>query len=124
MKSYVFLGATILLTIGGNSGLHAQSKREPLTFEDIRQWRNHSVTLSDNGEWYTTLYTLYDKKEAKEDSVEHPSEQKLKGYYKEDNQTDILYICNAKDGVKYEVPNGSKPAFSTSSDWIAYQIKF
>ncbi|MEM9832969.1 MAG: prolyl oligopeptidase family serine peptidase [Bacteroidota bacterium] len=41
----------------------------------------------------------------------------------EDNQTDVLYICSSNSGVKYEVPYGKKPLFSTASDWIAYQIK-
>ena len=109
----------ISLTISGNNKLYAQVKKEPLAFGDIRQWRTHSVTLSDNGEWYTTLYSLFDKPELKKDTI---AEQKITEYYQEDNQTDVLYICHSKNGIKYKVPYGSEPVFSHASDWIAYKI--
>ncbi len=124
MKNFVQFYVIILLAIAGNNQLYAQAEKESLSFDDIRMWRTHSVTLSDNGEWYTKLYSLSDKPETKKDTLkENPSKQKIIGYYQEDNQTDILYICSSKEGIKYQVPHGSKPVFSAASDWIAYQIK-
>ncbi len=124
MRSFIPFCIIILLTIMGNNHLIAQSKKESLSFEDIRQWRTHSVTLSNNGEWYTTLYSLLDEPESKKDTIiENQSKQKVDSYYQDDNQSDKLYISNAKDGVKYQITDGSKPVFSSASDWIAYQIK-
>ena len=114
------LSLTLLLSISISSQLIGQTEQSVLSFDDIRQWRTHSVTLTDNGEWYTTLYSLFDESESPADSV---TEQRIEAYFKDDNQTDVLYICSATEGVKYEVPNGSKPRFSSSSDWIAYQIE-
>ena len=65
----IYLIASILFIISANNQLNAQAKKLPLSFEDIRQWRTHSVTLADNGEWYTTLYSLFDKPEAQNDTV-------------------------------------------------------
>ncbi|MEL6655761.1 MAG: prolyl oligopeptidase family serine peptidase [Bacteroidota bacterium] len=111
---------TLLLSICITCQLIGQTEKSVLSFDDIRQWRTHSVTLADNGEWYTTLYSLSDESESPADSV---TEQRIEGYFTDNNQTDVLYICSSTDGVKYKVPNGSKPRFSSSSDWIAYQIK-
>ncbi|MEO1257237.1 MAG: prolyl oligopeptidase family serine peptidase [Bacteroidota bacterium] len=119
MKAFFFLCINIFLTIAVADELGAQPEKEPLSFEDIRQWRTHAVTLSDNGDWYTTLYTLFDEPELEKDSV---SQQIAAGYYQENNQTDVLYICHAKDGIKYKVPHGSEPVFSHASDWVAYKI--
>lgn len=116
----------IVLTIAGIHSLPAQSKNETLSIQDIQLWRTHSVALSDNGEWYTKRYSLADKPEpkSKKDTLrKNPSQEKVSGYYGEDNQTDVLYICHATDGVRYKIPYGSKPVFSAASDWIAYQIK-
>ncbi|WP_299365640.1 prolyl oligopeptidase family serine peptidase [Winogradskyella sp.] len=110
----------LLYCVLGNFQTIAQSKKEPLSFNDVRQWRTHSISLSDNGEWYTKLYSLFDKPESEKDTI---TEQKLENYFDDNNQTDILYICNSKEGIKYKVPDGSKPMFSHSSDWVAYQIK-
>jgi hypothetical protein len=118
LSKFVVLTLLILITIDNNS--YAQSNKEPLNFEDVRQWRTHSVSLADNGEWYTTLYSLRDKPETYKDTV---SEQKVAEYYQEDNQTDVLYIFNAKDGLKYQIPYANNPVFSFNSKWIAYQIK-
>ncbi|WP_299522969.1 prolyl oligopeptidase family serine peptidase [Winogradskyella sp.] len=109
----------LLYCVLGNFQTIAQSKKEPLSFNDVRQWRTHSITLSDNGEWYTKLYSLFDKPESEKDTI---TEQKLENYFDDNNQTDILYICNSKDGIKYKIPDGRRPAFSSASDWVAYQI--
>ena len=123
MKAYILLNV-IVLTLFANNQLAAQSKKESLSFEDIKEWREHSTTLSDNGEWYTTLYSLYDEPKVKKDTLkENSAEQKVKEYFGDDNQTDVLYICNSKDGIKYKIPKGSNPLFSSASDWIAYQIE-
>ncbi len=124
IRLYFLLSAAILVSATGNNQLLAQSKKEALSFDDIRQWRIHSATLSNNGEWYTILYSLYDKPSAKLDTAkENQVEKRVKEYFGEDNQTDILYICSSKEGIKYKVPDGSKPIFSAKSDWIAYQIE-
>ncbi|MEL6675069.1 MAG: prolyl oligopeptidase family serine peptidase [Bacteroidota bacterium] len=98
--------------------LHAQ--KESLSFQDLRYWRTHAVSLSDNGAWYTKLYSLSDQSKAEKDSL---TEQAFQAFYQEENQTDILYICSTTEGVKYQIKDGSKPTFSANSDWIAYQIK-
>lgn len=124
MRTFTPLCIIFLLIIARINPLNAQDEKEPLSFEDIRQWRTHAITLSDNGEWYTALYSLFDKPESKKDTTrENHSERKIKAYYQEDNQTDILYICSSKDGLKYKIPDGKKPLFSAESDWVAYQIK-
>jgi len=124
MRNFILLSGLILLIFAGNNYLQAQTQKQALTFDDVRQWRTSSVTLSDDGEWYTTLYSLNDKPELITDSTNtKQAEQKAAKFYQDDNQTDVLYICNSKDGVKYEIPGGSKPVFSSASDWIAYQIK-
>ncbi len=124
MRSFISISIIIILTFAGNNQLNAQSKKESLSFDDVRQWRTSSVTLSDDGEWYTKLYSLFDKPETQKDSTkENQSAEKINEYYQEDNQTDVLYICSSKDGVKYEIPSGSNPVFSAASDWIAYQVK-
>lgn len=119
MRHFVLFSIAILLTIAGNDKLYAQSKKKSLSIEEMRLWRGHSVTLSDNGQWYTTNYRLSDKPKKKDTTLE----KKAKAFYKKTNQTDVLYIFNTKGGLKYQVPRGSKPIFSSASDWIAYQIK-
>ena len=124
MKYWIFLSVLCTCLTVRNNELKAQSSLEELSFDDVRRWRTHSVKLSDNGEWYTTLYSLFDKPETTADSTQKKrSEQISKTYYQENNQTDVLYISSAKDGVKYEIPDGRSPTFSAGSDWIAYQIK-
>ncbi|MEM6377801.1 MAG: hypothetical protein AAF705_06295, partial [Bacteroidota bacterium] len=114
----------VLFTTIGTLPLKSQTEKIPLSFEDARQWRTHTVTLSDDGQWYTTLYNLFDKPDTKVDTSEESSTvKKIKAYYEANNQTDVLYIFHAKDGMKYEIPHASKPIFSDASDWIAYQIK-
>ncbi|MEZ4993687.1 MAG: prolyl oligopeptidase family serine peptidase [Saprospiraceae bacterium] len=96
----------------------------PFTINDSRLWRMHAVALSDNGEWYTTHYHLLDKAESKKDTaLEKLVEQTSSEFYDENNQTDVLYIHNVKEGIKYKIPDGNNPVFSFASDWIAYKIK-
>jgi len=103
--------------------LSGQTNKDPLSFDDLRQWRKHSVTLSDNGEWYTTLYSLRDKPEEAQDTSElSASAKEIQEYFGAENQTDILYIHQVKEGLKYSIEDGMKPVFSSASDWIAYQI--
>lgn len=124
MKYLISLSLVFSCLVVGKYSLQAQSKKEALSFEDVREWRTNAIVLSDNGEWYTTLYSLFDKPESQQDSLQKKrSEQVAEAYYQENNQTDVLYICNTKEGVKYEIPDGVKPVFSAASDWIAYQIK-
>ncbi len=119
-----YLSIVISLALFGNYKLAAQSGKEPFSFESVKLWRTHTTTLSDDGEWYTVRYSLFDKPESKKDTTkDNRTELKFKEYYGEDNQTDILYISSSKDGIKYRIPDGSKPVFSSASDWIAYQIK-
>jgi dipeptidyl aminopeptidase/acylaminoacyl peptidase len=124
MKLFITVSIIALLSLSGYNELQAQSNKKVLGIEDVKLWRNHSVALSDDGEWYTVLYSLREKPESKKDTTkENGTKKKINDYYGEDNQTDTLYICNSKDGVKYQVSDGSKPKFSSASDWVAYQIK-
>ena len=67
-KIYLFSTAVIIsLVLAGNNNLQAQSKKKTLTIEDVELWRNHSVTLSDDGKWFTVLYSLTEKPESKKD---------------------------------------------------------
>ena len=102
------------------NSIQAQSGKSGLDFDDIRHWRSHDVNLSNDGKWYTTLYSYRDKPEDEKDSI---AAQKFGKFYDEFNQTDVLYIHNSNDGVKYQIPKASKPVFSASSEWIAYQIE-
>ncbi len=121
---FLVLPGVIVLTLFVNSSLCAQAQKEPLTFKDVRLWRTHSVTLSDNGEWYTTHYRLTDKSETKKDTIlERLVQSTGSEFYDDNNQTNVLYVHNAKKGVKYKIPDGSKPVFSSNSEWIAYKIE-
>lgn len=114
----------ITFTSSGINHLQAQSEKKVLGIEDVKTWRSHSVTLSDDGQWYTILYSLTEKPVAKKDSADKKyAEQIGKEFYDSSNQSDVLYIYNAQSGIKYEIKDGKKPLFSTGSDWIAYQIK-
>ena len=113
----------ILFFLASTIHLQAQSEKKTLAIEDAKIWRNHSVTLSDDGKWYTVLYSLTEKPESKKDSTREDSDKKDIDLYGEDFQTDVLYICHAKSDIKYQVPEGSNPKFSSSYDWIAYRIK-
>ncbi|MEO1214231.1 MAG: prolyl oligopeptidase family serine peptidase [Bacteroidota bacterium] len=123
MKYVSLLSLIILFSFGGNNTLIAQNQKEALSLEDVRKWRTHSVSLSDDGNWYTKLYRLIDKPESLEDStLEDSTDQEFAKYFQEDNQTDILYICSSSAGVTYTIPEGKSPRFSSGSDWIAYKV--
>ena len=124
-KTLIFSVVVILFSLAGIINLQAQSEKKTLTIEDVEIWRNHSVTLSGDGEWYTVLYSLNEEPESKKESTEENSDKKQKDIdvYGQDARTDVLYICHSKTGVKYQIPDGSQPKFSSASDWIAYQIK-
>lgn len=119
MKIKIFTVIILLLSLTSNT-FRAQSEKVPLSFEAIRQWRSHSVALSDNGKWYTTNYRLSDKPEGEKDSI---IEKKYTKFLDDNNQTDVLYISHERDGIKYKIPNATRPLFSSSSEWIAYQIQ-
>jgi len=123
---YLFsVSVIILLFLAGTNILQAQLNKKTLTIEDVKIWRNHSVTLSDDGKWYTVLYSLTEKPESKKDSTKENSDKKKNDIdvYGEDTRTDVLYICHSKTGVKYQISDGNNPKFSSASDWIAYLIK-
>ena len=123
--SILSAGIIISLSLAGINNLQAQSKKKTLTIEDVELWRNHSLSLSDDGDWYTVLYSLTEKPESEKDSTNENKDIKKKDldFYGEDTRTDVLYICNSETGVKYQIPDGSKPVFSSASDWIAYRIE-
>ena len=110
--SYPFMAST--------SSLSAQPNKQALSFDDARQWRTHSVSLSDDGAWYTKRYSLYDDPDSDQDTT---SPSPFEDFFTEEHQTDVLYICSSEDGIIHRVPDGQKPKFSPASDWIAYQIK-
>lgn len=118
--------AFILLIITTNPNLQAQSAKKTLMIEDVELWRNHSVKLSDDGNWYTVLYSLIEKPEAnnKKQKIDKAKTDSIDiSTYGNKARTDVLYIYNSKTGLKYKIPGGSKPVFSSSSQWIAYTIK-
>ncbi len=115
--------SVIVLTLFVNCPLLAQSTKEPLSFNDVRLWRSHSTVLSDDGQWYANLYRLNDKSESKEDTIlQQLIEKTSKEFYINNNKTDVLYIHNVQDGLKYEIPDGRNPIFSNDSKWVAYKI--
>lgn len=124
MKNAILFINFILWTTAGISHPYPPSQKDTLSFDEIRMWRNHTVSMSDNGDWYTVNYSLIDEPESQTDSTKYNLvEQKFKEYYGDDNQTDVLYICHSRDGIKFRIPDGSKPVFSPASDWIAYQVE-
>ena len=115
--------SVIVITSFISGSLVAQTQKVPLSINDSRLWRMHAVALSDNGEWYTTHYHLLDKDESKKDTtLEKLIEQTSSEFYDENNQTDVLYVHHVKEGIKYKIPDGNNPVFSSASDWIAYKI--
>lgn len=120
LRIYILLSVIVFPSFGNNE-LFAQINKEPLPLEDIPLWRTHSLTLSDNGKWYTALYSFIDKPADK--TRQNLIVQKLSSYLDQDNQTDILYISNSSSGIKYRIPHGSGPKLSSASDWIAYKVE-
>jgi len=114
----------LLATIGFNFG-YSKSKKQIITIQDVKLWRSHSVTLSDNGKWYTVLYSLVEKPKIEEEtkSVKKKPVKKQKSIYCKNAKTDVLYIRQSESGKEFKMPNGSKPIFSPSCEWIAYEIK-
>ncbi|MCK5147662.1 S9 family peptidase [bacterium] len=129
MKSFKnrFLSTFMLIPLifAGTHYLYAQSSPKTITIEDVKKWRHHSITLSDDGMWYTVLYSLTEKPEAGKDTTAQKSDSSNTStdLYGEDFKTDVLYICHAKNGAKYQIPDGKNPKFSSASGWIAYNIE-
>ncbi len=125
-KEFHSLLITILLyaiTLAGTGNIQAQPDKKILRIEDVELWRNNSVTLSDDGNWYTVIYSLIEEpRQADKDSVEGQNDKEDLDFYGKDSRTDVLYIYNSDTGLKYQVPDGSNPVFSSSSEWIAYSI--
>ena len=105
------------------TAITGQEKRV-LSIEESKTWRNHKVTLSPDGNWYTVLYSLTERPEKKEgaqkDSIQ--SGDSIYTSYGDNLKTDVLYICNSSSGIKYQIAKGSRPLFSDDSKWIAYQL--
>lgn len=123
LRLITFFICSISFIITGMNNLQAQSKKKILSIEDVKLWRTSSVRLSDDGKWYTVLYSLSEKPDSENDSTKVNSDKVDTDLYGEDTRTNVLYICHSETGVKYEIPDGSKPEFSTASDWIAYSIE-
>ena len=125
-ENILTLLTTILLytvLLAGTGNIHAQSNNKILKIGDVELWRNNSVTLSDDGNWYTVIYSLVEEpRQADKDSVEGQNDKEDLDFYGKDSRTDVLYIYNSDAGLKYQVPDGSNPVFSSSSEWIAYSI--
>lgn len=120
----------ILVFFAGIGNVYSESNKQAITFDDVKLWRYHSVTLADNGEWYTLLYSLRekpepekDKKPAQKDAENKDDDKKDIALYGKKAMTDVLYIRHAKSKKEYAIPDGSKPLFSSTSEWIAYSIK-
>lgn len=125
IKKFIFT-VTVVITFSflGFNQIQAQSEKKSLDFKDVKLWRNHDVSLSDNGQWYTILYRLNEKPMAEKDSLDKKYADEISTeFYDTTNLSDVLYICHANSGIKYETKDGKNPVFSDASDWIAYQIK-
>ncbi|MEO0338281.1 MAG: hypothetical protein AAF242_03615, partial [Bacteroidota bacterium] len=121
---FLSLFSIIILSSVGVSPLLAQTEKKPLSFNDVRLWRSHSTTLSDDGQWYTNHYRLNDKPKTKKDtSLQQLTDQTSEDFYTDNNKTNVLYIHHVDDGLKYEVPDGNRPLFSHDSKWIAYKVE-
>lgn len=118
----LFAVITITLSVTGINNVQAQSDKKVLKTEDVELWRNNTVTLSDDGNWYTVLYSLTEKPEQNGDAAEEKDDKEIQDidFYGKDARTDVLYISNVTNGIIYQVPGGSNPQFSSSSQWIAY----
>lgn len=123
-NTLVSVGLLLCAILAGNYNLQAQQQKDILTIEDVKLWRTHSLTLSNDGNWYTVLYSLMEKPEPENASKKDSSalQKDSIDLYGEDFSTDVLYICNLKNGIKYRISKGSKPKFSANSEWIAYVI--
>ena len=120
----------VLLTFIFANFIFPQLKKQTLAIEDIKLWRKHSVTLSDDGNWYTVLYSLTEKPDEKTGKKKTKKKLKKKekkkeklSIYGKNAETDTLYIRNSKSKKEYKIKNGSKPVFSFDSNWVAYIIK-
>ena len=63
-ENILTLLTTILLytiLLAGTGNIHAQSNKKILKIGDVELWRNNSVTLSDDGNWYTVIYSLVEE---------------------------------------------------------------
>ena len=123
MNSRLRIALILLILISSFSSLMAQTEpQETVTLEGMKTWRNSSVTLSDDGQWYTVLYSLIEKpaddqkssKDSKPQSEEQEKDQIVEPPlpYGKTEQTDVLYIHSASSGQVYEIPDGSRPQFS------------
>lgn len=119
----------ILLFMFSGSLLSESIQKKKLDIDDIKHWRTHKASLSDNGLWYTVLYKLREKPESdkKEKSSEKESDKKKSekkpSIYGKDCKTDVLYIRSTRSSKEYKIDKASKPLFSRDSNWIAYTIK-
>jgi dienelactone hydrolase len=119
----------ILLILAGIGQVYAKTNKKVIYLDDVKLWRNSKVTLSDNGEWYTVLYSLAERpikkknlKSSNENDKKQAGLKKDKDFYGRNARTDVLYVCNAGSNKEYAICNGIKPVFSSDSAWIAYSI--
>ena len=121
--SYLYLLASLIIGLLPNKFLTAQTEKDVLTIDEMRQWRKHAVTMSEDGAWYTVLYSLVDEPTETADTLAISDlQEQMEAYFTDENQTDVLYVHSVKQGLKYQIPQGTKPMFSSDSDWIAYQV--
>lgn len=135
MNRHLKTSLILLLLILLSSVLIAQTEpqQKTITLEEMKTWRNSSVTLSEDGKWYTVLYTLLEKpdedkkaeKAKKSESQDGEKEQKEepKSPFGKTEQTDVLYIHSSASDQVIEIPDGSSPRFSPCSQWIVYSIE-
>ena len=99
------IGLIILLFLVGIGNIYAEANKKIITIKDAELWRSHSVTLADNGEWYTLLYFLTEKPDpakennsAKKDLKKKDKKKKETAVYGKNAQSDVLYIRRADSG--------------------------
>ncbi len=125
-----FLACSTLGTIQGqtNEGSNA-SEKSLVTMPDVTLWRNHSVTLSNDGNWHSVEYRpstsdKFEDKQTDKESADEPDQKKQEQLerYGKGALNDVLYIRNSDGSKEFEIERGKNPQFSNNSEWVAYSI--
>ena len=98
--SFITVSIIFLIAFSGISNVNAQSSKKILNVEDVELWRNNSVTISDDGNWYTVLYSLSERPEQNNDSTKGKKD-------KEDEDEEIM-MDNQEAVQSSDLPNEVK----------------
>lgn len=119
-----------ILSMNPVLGQSAPPEKSQVNMSDVTLWRNHTVTLSHDGNWHVVQYRKssrdefehQDKSENEADSEDQEQAEQIK-LYGEGSLSDVLYLRNADGSKTFEIENGTRPKFSQDSQWIAYAIE-